>query len=158
GRTLSFAYKNHRVSAATLDALGGLGVHITYDANGDLTRFTDAAGGRYRFSYYQHHIVEVENARGAETDIAYDSAGQVQSTTDPAGETGFSPSAGTTPVSRAGAFTATAHFMDGKVTRIDQGDPGAPEATTLFTYDPATLGPTAVTDPDGHTSHMTYDS
>ena len=54
---------------------------------------------------------------------------------------------------------STAHFADGEVTRVDEGDdPAAPLATTLFTYDPATLGPTAVTDPDGHTSQMEYDS
>lgn len=159
GRTLSFEYTNHKVSAVTLNVIGGLAVHTSYDANGDLIRFTDAAGGRYRFSYYNHHVVEWENARGAETDIAYDSAGHVRSITDPAGETDFSRSAGKTTVSRPGGYTATAHYMDGRVTRIDEGsNPVAPLATTLISYSPALLAPTAVTDPDGHTSHMTYDS
>src|SRR5262249_18304960 len=66
--------------------------------------------------------------------------------------------AGQASITQPGGLISTAHFSQGEVTRIDEGNPSAPEATTLMTYDPATLGPTAVTDPDGHTSHMSYDA
>lgn len=159
GRTLSFVYKSGKVTATALDANGGLAAHTTYDTHGNLTRFTNAGGDGYRFLYASNHLVTgIVDPRGAETDIVYDTAGHVQSITDPAGETDFARGPRQTTASRVGGQTITAHYTDGEVTRIDQGDPAAPLATTLISYAPAVLGPTAVTDPDGHTSHMSYDS
>ena len=161
GRTLTFLYRNGKVTTTALDAAsGGLATHTAYDAKGNLTKFTNAGGDGYRFFYNANHpLTGIVDPRGAETEIVYDAAGHVQSITDPAGETTFGRSPGQTSVTRPGGAISTAHYAAAReVTRIDEGDPAAPLATTLITYDPATLGPTAMTDPDGHTSHMTYDA
>jgi len=158
-RTLAIKYRNGRVIATALDANGGFGVQTAYDANGNLTRFTNAGGGRYGFLYGTNHLLSgIVDPRGVETDVLYDPAGRVQSITGPAGETDFSRSPGQTSISPPGGPVSTAYYADGEVTRIDEGDTSPPLATTLIRYDPATLGVIAVTDPDGHTSRMAYDT
>jgi YD repeat-containing protein len=158
GRTLSFEYKNGKVNTTALDA-GGPVVHTTCDTHGNLTRFTKPGGGSLGFLYDAYHrLTGIVDPRGAETHIVYDAAGHVQSITDPTGETDFSRAPAQTSVSRPGGAISTAHYAERVVTRIDEGDPAAPLATTLISYDPATLGPTAVTNPDGHTTHMSYDA
>jgi len=159
GRTLTFLYSKADKVTTTTYKDSGLAAHMAYDAKGNLGHFTNAGGDGYRFLYNANHLLTgIVDPRGAETEIVYDSAGHVQSITDPAGETDFSRAAGKTTVTGPAEPASTTYYTNRVVTRIDEGDPAAPLATTLISYDPATLGPTAVTDADGHTSHVTYDA
>src|SRR3954447_11522405 len=101
-------------------------------------------------SHYEasHHMTGIEDQRGAESDVVYDSTGHVQSFTDAGGQTQYSHTAAGISITQADGVVCFPIFGDGELLRLDVGnDPVAPLATTLFTYDPATLAPTAVTNP-----------
>jgi YD repeat-containing protein len=158
GRQLTFAYKNNKCDDVEVSTTG-FDAQARYDRDGNLARFTNADGSSYGFLYdTSHRLTGIVDPRGVQTRIAYDSTGHVLSITDPGGETDYNRGPAVSSVTRPGGAVSSSYAAAREVVRVDQGDSTGPLATTLFTYDPRTLGPTAVTDPDGHTSHMSYDS
>ena len=97
---------------------------------------------------------------------AYDGGGRVTSQTDPMGRTttfaysgdNFSNAGGTTTITDPRGIIETQHYAGGLLMSLTEAAGTASAATWSYTYDPVTHGRLFVTDPNGKTSHYTYDS
>jgi RHS repeat-associated protein len=164
GRTLTLAYAGTHVVSVTDPA--GRTESFSYDAAGNLVTATDPAGGQTSFAYDANHLLlSMTDPRGSTTTNAYDSSKRVVSQTDPLGRrttwsfTGnaASPAGGTTTITDPKGTASTFQYQNLELLSVTRaaGTPAA--ATATYTYDPATLGRTSVTDPNGHKSTATYD-
>ncbi len=165
GRSLTVLYNAAGRIAGLSDPIGRR-VAYTYDSAGNLTAVQDVGGNVTRFGYYDgtHLLHTITDPKGNALSMMYDPSGRVTSVTDPLGQTGTM----TYTVNADGSQTTTETNPNGNVT-IEQymnnellsktvGYGTAQAATWQYTYDPATLGAASVTDPNGHTSHSTYDA
>jgi RHS repeat-associated protein len=174
GRKLTFAYTGTHISSVT-DPLGRV-VTYAYDGAGNLTDVTDVNGGKTHFTYDSEHRMltmrfpnqapGVPGATGAVVSNKYDGQGRVIEQTDqlgrttkfayagePLGEVG-----GTTTITDPKGNATVQEYKFGELLSETKGY-GTPQAATwTFGYDPATLGMTSVTDPNGHTTTSTFDS
>ncbi len=174
GRKLTFAYTGDHISSVT-DPLGRV-VRYAYDGEGDLTDVTDVSGGDTHFTYdSQHRMLTmrfpdqapgIPGSTGAVVSNAYDAQGRVIEQTDQLGRTtkfayGGEPlgeAGGTTTITDPKGNVTVQNYQYGELLSETKGY-GTPQAATwTFGYDPATLGMTSVTDPDGHTTTSTFDS
>jgi RHS repeat-associated protein len=174
GRKLTFAYTGNHISSVT-DPLGRV-VKYAYDEAGDLTDVTDANGGNTHFTYDSEHRMltmrfpdqapGVPGSTGAVVSNKYDAQGRVIEQTDQLGRTTkFAYSGeplgavgGTTTITDPKGNVTVQNYQYGELLSETKGY-GTPQAATwTFGYDPATLGMTSVTDPDGHTTTSTFDS
>lgn len=164
-RALTFAYGTNGLVSSVTDPLGRA-VKFTYSASKDLTKATDARGDAWSFTYSsQHLLLSMTDPRGGKTASTYDGAGRVVSQSDPLGRTTTYAYSGA-----AGSGTGTATLTDprGEVSRYQYsgneltsvtdavGTSG--QGTWSYSYDPAVLGRTSVTNPDGHITTSAYDS
>ncbi len=165
GRKLSFTYSGAHIARVT-DPMGR-GVSFTYDAAGNLGQTTDAAGHGWKFGYDPSHLLlTMTNPRNGVVRNTYDSSARVISQVDAAGlKTSWAyagdpatPSGGDTTITDEHRNVTVEHYANLELLSITRGAGTAAAATTNFTYDPATLGRTSVTDPDGHSTKNTYDS
>lgn len=174
GRTMTVSWTGGRVSALALPAAslmtGGpstlISVAYTYDAAGDLTTVTDAAGGVWTFAYDSaHRIVSVREPRhhqlGASAPILenhYDAAGRVDWQDDRLGRrTTFDYAPGATTVTDpAGKVVVHEYNAQGVCTALT-ANPGAAQSRWAYEVDMNTLGRTKVTDPNGRVVRATYD-
>jgi YD repeat-containing protein len=162
GRSLTFTYAKKRITAVT-DPTGAQ-QKFAYDKNGDLLSYTDPDGNVTRYAYFNHELVQTVSPVGGVTSDAYDSTGRLIYETDPDGHTttmqydcgsgGCSSGSATltTPDGDVSHFT----YQDGQLVAIDEGT--QPSRHFAASYDPQTLAPTAVTNPDGQSMTASYDA
>ncbi len=174
GRKLTFAYTGDHISSVT-DPLGRV-VRYAYDGEGNLTDVTDVNGGDTHFTYdTQHRMLTmrfpdqapgVPGSTGAVVSNRYDAQGRVIEQTDQLGRTTkfaytgetLGEAGGTTTITDPKGAVTVQNYQYGELLSETKGY-GTPQAATwTFGYDPATLGMTSVTDPDGHTTTSTFDS
>ena len=143
------------------------------DGNGDLTDVIDVNGGDTHYVYDASHRMTgmidpkcyaTSGCPGIQTQ--YDAAGQVDAQSDQLGRTTTFAYSGDPSSGEGGTTTIT--DPKGNVTfetyqygvRVaETRGYGTPQAATwTYQYDPATAQPTLITDPDGITTSMTYDS
>jgi RHS repeat-associated protein len=165
GRTLSFTYSGTHVASVSDPA--GRTESFTYDGAGNLVTATDPAGGKWSFTYDSSHLLlALTDPRGGATTNVYDSSNRVVSQTDPAGRAttwSFSgvaaaPAGGATTITDPIGNVTTFQYQNLELLSETRSAGTSAAATARYAYDPATLGRTAVTDPDGHTSTAAYDS
>jgi RHS repeat-associated protein len=174
GRKLTFAYAGSHISSVT-DPLGRV-VTYAYDGAGNLTDVTDVNGGNTDFTYDSEHRMltmrfpnqapGVPGSTGAVVSNKYDGQGRVDEQTDQLGRatkfayTGepFSEAGGTTTITDPKGNVTVQEYKFGELLSETKGFGTTQAATRTFGYDPATLGMTTVTDPNGHTTKSTFDS
>jgi RHS repeat-associated protein len=174
GRKLTFAWhEGHIVSVA--DPLGRT-VHYGYDAAGDLVEVIDVERGETRFGYNSEHLLTtmrdpdqapgVSGSTGAVVTNAYDGQGRETEQTDQLGRTTkfayagepLGGAGGTTTITDPAGNVTVQHYRYGELVSEIQGSGTEEAATWTFAYDQATMGLTAVTDPNGDTTRSTYDA
>ena len=158
GRTLTVAHgANSKIAKVTDPA--GRNVSYGYDGSGNLTSVTDVAGGTWAFAYDTAHLMTaMTDPRGSKVTNVYDATGRVTSQTDPVGRTttfAYSDS-GTTITDPKGNVTVQ-DYTQGQLVQLTKGAGSSSAATWRFTYDPATLGMTKLTDPNGHATTYIYE-
>jgi RHS repeat-associated protein len=159
GRSLSLAYgANGDVTQVTDPA--SRTVAFAYSGAGDLSSITDTGGNATRFTYDgSHRLLTMTDPRGGVLTNVYDNTGRVTSQTDPLQlKTTFSYLAGTTTITDPNGHVTREHFSNLLPVAVTRGYGTAVEATWKYAYDPATLGRTSTTDPNGNTSNATYDA
>ena len=164
GRTLTLTYSGGHIATLT-DPMG----HTTtfaYDNNGNLVRTTDPMGRTWRFTYDAHHLLlSMTDPRGGKTTNTYDTSARVTEQVDPLGRATTwsysgnpsSPSGGTTTMTNPLGVKTSYVFSNLELTSVTRGLSTTAPATTTYAYDPATLGITTTTDPNGNTTTDTYD-
>jgi len=141
----------------------GRRVSYGYDAGGNLIMVTDVAGNVTRYAYdSQHQITAITDRRGNTSHITYDSAYRVVKEVSAQGRTiafsyGGTPANPTTLITDGNGKQVLETFSQGSVQSITRGYGTGAARTWNFTYDPATLARTGITDPAGNIWHATYD-
>ncbi|MGH9305314.1 MAG: LamG-like jellyroll fold domain-containing protein [Acidimicrobiales bacterium] len=149
---------------------------VTYQYNdgaGNLTDVVDVNGGHASFAYDTSHRITVmkdpvcySTPGCAGVENHYDASGRVDGQKDQLGrQTNLayvgdptSPSGGTTTITDPkGNVTAVGYAWGVRIYQT-RGFATAQAATTRFGYDPATLQPGEITDPNGQVTTQTYDS
>ncbi len=142
------------------------------DGLGNLTDVIDVGGGQWHFTYdASHRITVMKDPKCFATTGCpgvqnhYDGNGRVDWQKDQLNrQTSFAYSG--TPMSDAGGTTTITDpkgnvtvdaYRWGLLTSATRGSGTSAAATTSYGYDPATLAPTSVTDPNGNVATMTYD-
>jgi RHS repeat-associated protein len=143
------------------------------DSLGNLTDVIDVGGGQWHFTYDASHRITVLKDPKCFATIGcpgvqnhYDGSGRVDWQKDQLNrQTSFAYSG--TPMSDAGGTTTVTDpkgnvvvdaYRWGLLTSTTRGYGTPAAATTSYLYDPGTLAPTSVTNPNGNASTMTYDS
>jgi len=176
GRALTVTYTGTHITKVT-DPLGQA-VAYTYDGSGNLATTTGADGAVTTFGYdAAHHITSILDPAQQSAPVTnpmtmvYDAQGRVTSQTDPLGRATTFAYAGD-PFSSAGGSTVTTDpaghqqqdvYYNGVRSGSVTGYGTASAVTTVFTFDPATLGVTSTSvssanDPVTHTSTATYNA
>ena len=165
GRSLTFTYSGgHLISIS--DPMGHATTY-TYDASGNLAGTVDPLGRTWSFTYNPDHLLlTMTDPRGGVTTNTYDSSDRVAAQIDPMGRTTTwsytgepeSTSGGTTTITDPRGVQIEQQYTDLELTAVTAGVGTVQAATTSYEYDFATLGPTKITDPNGHVTTHTYDS
>jgi RHS repeat-associated protein len=174
GRRLTFAYTGSHITSVT-DPLGRV-VKYAYDSEGNLTDVTDVNGGDTHFTYDSEHRMltmrfpnqapGVPGSTGAVVSNKYDAQGRVIEQIDQLGRTTkfaysgepLGEAGGTTTITDPKGNVIVQNYQYGELLSETKGY-GTPQAATwTFGYDPATLGMTSITDPNGHTTTNTFDN
>jgi RHS repeat-associated protein len=165
GRTLTVTLDASGRMSTLTDPLGRR-TNYEYDSAGNLVSVTDPAGRVWHFKYDEaHRLTQMTDPRGGIAHNEYDAGGRVIAQTDPAGlitrfaYTGenFSPLGGTTTVTDPRGNSTIEQYDNGFLMQVTKAAGTSAQATSTYAYDPSTLGITAETDANGHTSHTTYD-
>jgi RHS repeat-associated protein len=164
GRSLTFTYSGGHIVGIKDPA--GRTVSFTYDANGNLASATDVNGGITKFTYdANHRLLTMTDPRGGIVTNTYDGQGRIVSQADPLNRTttyaytgdNMSASGGTTTVTDPKGNVTVEQYRYGLRISVTRGS-GTPSAATWnYVYDPATLGITSQSDPNGHVTTKTYD-
>jgi len=137
GRTTTFSCNSGGLVTGIADP-DNRSVSYGYDGSNNLTSFTDRAGGVTQYGYNASGLpATILDPIGNQTVITYDVSLRVSAVQDGAGSvTSF-----TYGLSNTNTTTVT----------------NALGAQTIYTYDPATGAMLSLTDPNGNTTHSTYD-
>ena len=172
GRSLTFTLANGRITQVADSSTPVRTVQFQYDAAGDLKTVIDVAGGSTTFTYQSHRLVTMREPKffGDTTTTPvpqftnhYDGQGRVDWQSDQLGRTtsfDYAPAgepAGTTKVTDPKLNVSVERYRDGILMSRTKGT-GAQAATWTYLYDAATLGVTAISDPNGNMVSMTYDA
>ncbi|MGA2037590.1 MAG: IPT/TIG domain-containing protein, partial [Acidimicrobiales bacterium] len=166
GRVLSFSYGSNGLVSQVTDPAGNV-TNYSYDSSGNLTSVTEPMGRVTSFTYDANHLLlTMTDPNGGVTTNIYDTSDRVVSQTDPDGLTttyaysgdSFSSSGGTTTITDPHGNVETQQYTNGELTSLTKGVGTASSSTWTYAYDPATLGQTSITDPDGHVTASTYDA
>jgi RHS repeat-associated protein len=164
GRSFTFSYNGSGHLKGVSDSTGR---EVSYDYNesGYLNEITDVRGGHERFTYSPAGFLETrEDAReNVVMTNTYDEFGDVLTQTDSREGTtkfwyGSNGVTQTTIVTNPRGFKTEYEYDDEALIKKTEAAGTGNEAIWVYERDPETLGITAVTDPNGHTSHATYDS
>jgi RHS repeat-associated protein len=171
GRVITFGFTGSLITTVTDTAASPhRTVQLGYDANNNLTSITDVGGGVTTMSYdSSHRMTQMldPNQQSASTKHYltnhYDANGRVDWQSDwqddaNGKKTTFSYATGSTTVTDPQGNVTVESFLGSLPISLGKGG-CAPNcsATWTNTFDPATLMPTGVADPNGHTISMTYD-
>jgi len=165
GRELLFTYDPNGHIVLVNDVAGGRSVQFTYDGAGNLATATDVKNGVWQFTYDPNHLMlTMTDPRGGVTTNAYDTSNRVVTQTDSMNRVtqfaytddgqGRLITVVTSPMENQTQYV----YQNLLLASVTRGFGTADAATTTYTYDPLTLAPSAVTDPNGHTSFATYDA
>lgn len=164
GRSLTLVYNSGRISQLT-DSIGNT-TTFTYDGNGNMASVTDPLGRIWTFTYDPNHLLlSMTDPRSGSTTNSFDSSNRVVKQVDPAGRTTTWSYSGD-PTSSAGATTTITDprgvqtsyaYSNLELTSVTRGVGTSAAATTTYAYDPATLGRTSISNPNGNVTHNTYD-
>ncbi|HVD02208.1 MAG TPA: LamG-like jellyroll fold domain-containing protein [Candidatus Dormibacteraeota bacterium] len=166
GRALTLNFTGTHITKIADPA--GRSVSYGYDGSGNLASVTDLGGGVTSYSYDTSH--ELTNFKDAKctagscpgTTNTY-SGGQVTQQQDPLGRiTKFSYSSdgvsSTTTITDPRNYQTQEEYLNGLLVSRTAALGTSLQATTTYQYDPVTLAQTAITDPLGRTTTLTYDS
>ena len=165
GRTLTLAYSGSHLASVT-DPLGNT-TSYSYDPSGNLVGSTDALGRSWTFAYDPNHLLtSMTDPRGGTTANVFDASARVTQQTDPAGRvTAWSysgdpstPSGSTTAITDPRGVVSQYQYSNYELTSVTHGAGTPQAATTSYQYDPATLGRSTITDPNGHVTTNAYDN
>jgi RHS repeat-associated protein len=167
GRALTFSYNAAGRIAKVTDPIGRTVTFGYDDATGNLIDVTDVAGGVTHFTYDpsgSHLLFTMTDPNGGVVTNVYDSQGRVTSQTDQMQRTtsfvytqGLASDRTTTITDPLGNVTVE-QYQSNILLSLTKGSGTPQQATWSYTYDPATLGIAAETDPNGHVSTNTWDS
>jgi RHS repeat-associated protein len=166
GRSLTYTYNGQGLVASVSDPMGHTET-FTYDSSGDLTGQSNAAGDTWSFTYSSGHLMlTLTDPRGGKTSNTYNSSNQVVAQSDPLGRTttwaysgdATTPAGGTTTLTDPRGIVTVYNFTNLELNSVVHGSGTSLAATTSYTYDPATLGITSVTDPLGRVTNNSYDT
>jgi RHS repeat-associated protein len=164
GRTFTFAYDEAGRIEAVGDSTGRV-VSYGYDESGYLDDVTDVRGDHERFSYDENGLLLThEDAReNVVTTNTYDAGGRILTQVDGLeNETTFEYIDGErtskTEVTDPRGHLTRYVYQNGMLARRVDAAGTFSSATWNYEYDPVTLATTAVTDPNGHASHIGYDA
>ncbi len=169
GRSLTFGYDANNHIRTVVDPIGRT-VVFTYNAAGEMTDARDVRGYVTHFTYttvngLPHLMQTMTDPRNETITNAYDGYGRVTSQTDGLNRTttfsyAFPPNqpGQTTTVTDPRGSVTVDQYQGNQLASETKGYGTPQQATWLYSYDPATLGVTAVTDPNGHTSFNSYDA
>ncbi len=167
GRALTFTWNAGRVASVSDPSTPARSISFTYDGDGNLSEYTDVAGGQWEFEYDGEDRLErmADPRQSASSDPrsvvnTYGAEGRVTSQSDELGRT-----TGFDYTSMPGAVRVIEPDGDVVVERFEAGLPvevtegyGIPDAATWsYLYDPQAAQPSEVTDPDGRVSTFRYD-
>ncbi|HZS16082.1 MAG TPA: RHS repeat-associated core domain-containing protein [Candidatus Dormibacteraeota bacterium] len=164
-RQLTFGYTGTHLTSITDPA--SRTVSYGYDGSGNLSQVTDVAGGVTKFTYDANHLLlTITDPRGGAVTNVYDTSRRVSSQKDQLNRTttfGYSgdytsATGGTTTITDPAAHQTQEQYTFGERTAVTKGYGTSSAATTQYAYDPSTLAPTSITDPNGHTAKFTYDA
>ena len=165
GRSLAFAWSAGHVVKVT-DPMGHAWTY-GYNSAGDLTRATSPADDSTRYVYdSRHRMTTMISPRGGKITNHYDSSDRVAWQTDALGHrtsfsyTGDAASAagGATNVTDPTGAVTRYSYQYGLMMSKTEAFGTREEATWLYAYDPATLGQTAVVNPDGDVTFTSYNA
>jgi RHS repeat-associated protein len=188
GRVMDIVYATSNGLISKVIDPAGRTWNLSYDGNDNLTSIEDPLGNSRTFGYdtssanptmvHGMTTMTMPNGQSGGPDagdhlaIAYEETvgistaplGYVVSQTDAKGQaTTFSyagdnmDSAGTTTITDPDGNVSEDHYLDGVLVEHVAGATGGSPSVTEITRNSEDL-PTAVTDPDGHVTHATYDS
>lgn len=168
GRSISLSYGSNGFVSQLTDPAGESTTY-GYDSSGDLTSVSDPMGRVTSFGYDpsgDHLLLTMTDPDGGTTTNVYNASGQITSQSDPMGRTttygysgnNFSGGGGTTTITDSHGNEEIEQYANGELLIVTKGANSAHPSRWRFTYDPATLGETSVTDPDGHTTTSSYDA
>ena len=175
-RSISFTWTGSHITSVTDANVSGNTRTVSYqynDGNGNLTDVIDVNGGHTSFTYDSSHRVTVmkdpvcyvtSGCPGVQNH--YNASGQVDWQKDQLNrQTTFSYTG--TPTTAAGGSTTVTDpkgnvtvdaYQWGVLTAETRGSGTAAAATTRYGYDPNTLMPILVVDPNGNETYSTYDT
>jgi RHS repeat-associated protein len=166
GRKLTFTYTGSRISQ--IGEPDGSTVGFGYDTAGNLTTATNQAQQHWSFGYdANHRLLTMTDPNNGMTTNTYNDAGQVTKQVDPAqrttllsyaGDPSSQTPGGTTTVTDGRGNQTVYTIEDLDVVSVTQAANTSYAATTSYAYDPVTLGISSETDPNGHTTHYSYDA
>lgn len=166
-RSVTVSYTGDNVTGLT-DPMGRTVSFAYGDGAGNLTSVTDMNGGLTKFTYDASHLLlTITDPRGnVVTTNHYDASQRADWQTDGLNrKTTFAYSG--TPLTAAGGSTTTTdpkgnvsvdQYINGERTAITRGYGTPQSATWQYRYDPGSLGPSVVVDPNGHATSYTYDA
>ena len=159
-RSLTFAYySNGQLQKVTDPA--GRSVSFQYDANGNLQFATDLAGNLTQFGYQTNSLLTtMTDPRGGVLLNTYDpnNPGQVVQQVDPMNRvTKFSYSSGFTTITDPKGNVSYQEYQGNELFRLTLGVGTPQQASWTYTYDPAVLAVTSITDPAGNVWNNTWD-
>jgi len=164
GRTLTFAYNGAGQLESATDS-SGRKVSYGYNGAGRLVEVTDVRGGHSHYTYDESGLLLTYKDAREHTVLTntYDGSGRVLTQTDGLKhETKYSyEEAGTTTTTKETdprGYVTEYEYEKGALEKKIEALGTESSATWTYERDPNTLGITAVTDPNGHTMHATYDS
>jgi RHS repeat-associated protein len=165
GRSLEFAYDEETGKLVSAEDSTGRDVSYGYSPAGDLDEVTDVRGVTTKYTYDEEGLLltRVDGRENTALTNTYNPFGQVMSQED------ANEDKTTFKYLRTGSTTwrevkdpqgviTEYEYENGVLEKRVVAANTALKATWSFDHDPATHAITAVTDPDGGTSHATYDS
>jgi RHS repeat-associated protein len=175
GRTLTLGWTGSDITSVTdANVTPNRTVSYTYNGSGELTDVTDVSSGDTHFAYDGSHrvttmkdpVCEAIGAGCPGIQNHYDGNGRVDWQKDQLNhETDFSYSgtpdtvaSGTTTITDPVGNVTVDGYQYGVRTYETRGYGTASAATTYFGYDPGTLVPTTIIDPNGNVTTQTVDS
>lgn len=176
GRQIKFAYDSNNHLIKITDPLNRV-TQFVYGGYNNLIRIIDPVGNTVQYSYdARHQIVGKTDKNGHRWTYSYDAAGHPIAVADQAGNTvlklanssawatnatdlavsqllTYIPSVTTLTDGRGNQWRYS-YNSDGQITKTVAPD----NATTTYTYDPATLNMASMTDANGHATLYQYDA
>jgi YD repeat-containing protein len=165
-RSITFSYGSNGLVSSVTDPANQT-TSYGYDSSGDLTSVTDPMNRMWQFVYGSGHLLTTMTNPDNESLVnTYNASGQVVKQQDPAGlvtsfsyaGNSFSTAGGSTTITGPHGESTVEDYASGALVQLTKDSGGAESGTWTYEYDPNTLGRTMVTDPDGNTTTMSYDS